>query len=146
MASKNSNYNIVVGVDFQKNEVQDKLDKLVKELEKKNEVNLKVNVGSSAEKNLKQIGEAAEDVNSAGGRIGITYQAANAILSKTVEIASSMVDQVYELDSAMTEFQKVSNLRGRDLDDYQQKLSEIGRTVARTGKPKCQARNVRIGN
>ena len=57
-----------------------------------------------------------------------------------------MVDQVYELDSAMTEFQKVSNLRGRDLDDYQQKLSEIGRTVARTGKPKCQARNVRIEN
>ena len=146
MANKNSNYNIVVGVDFQKNEVQDKLDKLVKELEKKNEVNLKVNVDSSAEKNLKQIGDAAEDVNSAGGRIGITYQAANAILSKTVEIASSMVDQVYELDSAMTEFQKVSNLRGRDLDDYQQKLSEIGRTVARTGKPKCQARNVRIEN
>ena len=146
MASKNSNYSIVVGVDFQKNEVQDKLDKLVKELEKKNEVNLKVNVDSSAEKNLKQIGEAAEGVNSAGGKIGITYQAANAILSKTVEIASSMVDQVYELNSAMTEFQKVSDLRGRDLDDYQQKLSEIGRTVARTGKPKCQARNVRIEN
>lgn len=146
MASRNSNYNIVVGVDFQKNEVQNKLDKLIKELEKENEVNLKVNVGGSAEKNLKQIGEAAEGVNSAGGKIGITYQAANAILSKTVEIASSMVDQVYELDSAMTEFQKVSNLRGRDLDDYQQKLSEIGRTVALTGKPKCQARNVRIGN
>lgn len=141
-----TNYSIIVDVDFKEKEVQQKLNALVKNLGDKAKVDLKVNIDGSAEKNLKQIGEAAEGVNSAGGKIGITYQAANAILSKTVEIASSMVEQVYDLDSAMTEFQKVSNLQGRDLDDYQQKLSEIGRTVARTGKPKCQARNVRIEN
>lgn len=141
-----SNYSIIVDVDFKEKEIQQKLDVLVKNLGDKSKADLKVNVDNSAEKNLNKINEAAEGVNSTGDKIGITYQAANAILSKTVEIASSMVDQVYELDSAMTEFQKVSDLRGRDLDDYQQKLSEIGRTVARTGKPKCQARNVRIGN
>lgn len=141
-----SNYSIIVDVDFKEKEIQQKLNVLVKNFGDKAKADLKVNVDNSAEKNLNKINEAAEGVNSTGDKIGITYQAANAILSKTVEIASSMVDQVYELDSAMTEFQKVSNLRGRDLDDYQQKLSEIGRTVARTGKPKCQARNVRIGN
>lgn len=139
-------YSIIVDVDFKEKEIQQKLNALIKNLGDKAKVDLKVNVDNSAEKNLNKINEAAEGVNSTGDKIGITYQAANAILSKTVEIASSMVDQVYELDSAMTEFQKVSDLRGRDLDDYQQKLSEIGRTVARTGKPKRQARNVRIGN
>nr|DAG64407.1 MAG TPA: hypothetical protein [Caudoviricetes sp.] len=135
------NYNIIVDVDFKEKEVQQKLNALVKSLGDKAKVDLKVNIDDSAEKNLNKINEAAEGVNNTGDKIGITYQAANAILSKTVEIASSMVEQVYDLDSAMTEFQKVSNLRGKDLDDYQEKLSEIGRTVSRTGKPKCQARS-----
>lgn len=141
-----TNYSIVVDVDFKEKEVQQKLNALVKSLGDKAKVDLKVNVDESAEKNLKQINEAAEGVNNTGDKIGITYQAANAILSKTVEIASSMVEQVYELDDAMTEFQKVSNLRGKDLDDYQEKLAEIGRTVSRTGKPKCQARSDGMGN
>lgn len=135
------NYNIIVDVDFKEKEVQQKLNALVKSLGDKAKVDLKVNIDDSAEKNLNKINEAAEGVNNTGDKIGITYQAANAILSKTVEIASSMVEQVYDLDSAMTEFQKVSNLRGKDLDDYQEKLSEIGRTVSRTGKPKCRARS-----
>lgn len=139
-------YSIIVDVDFKEKEVQQKLNTLVKNLGDKAKVDLKVNIDESAEKSLNKINEAAEGVNSTGNDIGITYQAANAILSKTVEIASSMVDQVYELDSAMTEFQKVSNFRGDELDDYQQKLAEIGRTVSRTGKPKCQARNVGIVN
>ena len=39
---------------------------------------------------------------------------------------------VKEFDDAVTEFKKVSDLSGESLDDYTQKLGELGQTVART--------------
>ena len=45
---------------------------------------------------------------------------------------SSMVEQVYELDDAMVEYRKVSDLSGTSLDNYVNKLSEMRSGVART--------------
>ena len=67
--------------------------------------------------------------------LGLTYQQARLIMDKCVDTISSMVEQVYTLNSAITEFKKVSDLRGSGLEDYVQSLSEMGKTVARTGKP-----------
>ena len=39
----------------------------------------------------------------AGSDLGLTYQEANAIMSESIKIISSMVDQVFELDGALTE-------------------------------------------
>ena len=69
----------------------------------------------------------------------LTFQAANEIFSTATDIISSMVEQIFELDAALTEFKKVSDLSGSALDNYVAKLSEMGTVVARTGKPKRQA-------
>lgn len=67
--------------------------------------------------------------------LGLTYQQANAIMSKSIEIISMMVDSVFELDEAITSFKKVSDLSGQSLDNYVEKLTEMGLEVGRTGKP-----------
>lgn len=76
----------------------------------------------------------------------LSFQEANLIMSKSIDIIADMIGEVYSLDSALTEFKKVSDLSGESLDNYVMKLSEMGTAVARTGKPKCQAPNVRIVN
>ena len=88
---------------------------------------------------IDQAAKAAEN-------LGLTFQEANLIMSKSLDIITSMVDEVYALDSSLTEFKKVSDLSGASLDNYTNKLSEIGKTVARTGKPKRQARCVGMVN
>ena len=78
--------------------------------------------------------------------MGLSYQEANAIMSKSIDIISSMVDQVFEMNGALTEFSKVSDLSGASLDAYVSKLQDLGSEVGRTGKPKCLSQNVRMVN
>ena len=125
MAKTNSMYSILVDVDLQTSTIQKQLNDASKNLK----VDLKT---SNASKDLKDLGDTMDDVS-------LTFQAANEIFSKSIDIIMSMVDQVYELDSALTEFRKVSDLSGSALDDYVDKLNTMGSAVARTGKPKCQA-------
>lgn len=127
MAKKNSNYSILVDVELQLDNIQRQLDKAAKDM--------KLDLNTSAtKKGLDDISDSAEDVS-------LTFQAANAIFSKTIDIIANMTEEVYALDGALTEFKKVSDLSGTSLDSYVQKLSIMGSAVARTGKPKCQAPN-----
>ena len=125
-----SQYSILVDVDFSTSQIQQKLRQAAQ--------NTKINfdVDSSG------IGQAAKSAEN----LGLTFQEANLIMSKSLDIITSMVDEVYALDSSLTEFKKVSDLSGASLENYTNKLSEIGKTVARTGKPKRQARCVGMVN
>lgn len=125
MAKTNRNYSILVDVELETSTIKKQLDEASK--------NIKINLGT---KNAKQ---DIEDLSYAMENTSLTFQAANEIFSRSIEVISSMVDQVYELDTALTEFKKVSDLSGSALDDYVTKLSNMGQAVARTGKPKCQA-------
>ena len=89
MAKTNSMYSILVDVDLQTSTIQKQLNDASKNLK----VNLKT---SNASKDLKDLGDTMDDVS-------LTFQAANEIFSKSIDIIMSMVDQVYELDSALTE-------------------------------------------
>ena len=80
------------------------------------------------------------DLSTAGENLGLTFQEANLIMSRSIEAISSMVEQVYELDGALTEFKKVSDLSGSSLESYTADLTKMGKQVARTGKPLCRAR------
>ena len=64
-----------------------------------------------------------------------TYQVFSQILNKSVEAIKSMASATIELDSAMTNFKKVSDLSGESLDSYVNNLTKVGQSVARTGKP-----------
>ena len=122
MAKTRSNYSILVDVELDTSNIQKQLDK-----------NAKVQLNTTdAIKSLLGLDNAMEDTS-------LTFQAANEVFSTTKDILMSMVKQVYELDSAIIEFQKVSDLTGDSLDNYVQKLNDMGNSVGRTGKPKCQA-------
>lgn len=122
MAKTRSNYSILVDVELDTSNIQKQLDK-----------NAKVQLNTTdAIKSLLGLDNAMEDTS-------LTFQAANEVFSTTKDILMSMVEQVYELDSAIIEFQKVSDLTGDALDNYVQKLNSMGDSVAKTGKPKCQA-------
>ncbi len=64
-----------------------------------------------------------------------TYQVFSQILNKSVEAIKSMASATIELDSAITNFKKVSDLSGQSLDSYVNNLTKVGQSVARTGKP-----------
>ena len=125
-----SQYSILVDVDFNTSQIQQKL----RQAAKNTKINFDVDSGS-----IDQAAKAAEN-------LGLTFQEANLIMSKSLDIITSMVEEVYALDSSLTEFKKVSDLSGASLENYTNKLSEIGKTVARTGKPKRQARCVGMVN
>ena len=62
----------------------------------------------------------------------LTFNVANQLFRDSIELIGSLTNEVYELDSALTEFKKVSDLSGAALDDYVDKLSTLGSEVART--------------
>ena len=130
MAS-NNDYSILAKVVLDLNNIQSQLTTAAKNITFKldgkgiRSVTAELDTMSTA---TQQASKHAED-------LGLTYQQARLIMDKCVDTISSMVEQVYTLNSAMTEFKKVSDLRGSGLEDYVQSLSEMGKTVARTGKP-----------
>lgn len=123
MAGKN--YSILVDVELNTSNIQQQLDRSFK--------NTKIDLGT------KNAVEGMDELNASTLDTYLTFQAANEIFSKSIEIIEAMVEQVYALNEATIEFQKVSDLSGTSLDNYIAKLSEMGGAVARTGKPKCQA-------
>ena len=125
-----SQYSILVDVDVSTSQIQQKLRQAAQ--------NTKINFDVDS-RGLDQAAKSAEN-------LGLTFQEANLIMSRSLDIITSMVDEVYALDSSLTEFKKVSDLSGASLDNYTNKLSAIGKTVARTGKPKRQARCVGMVN
>ena len=115
-----TNFTILVDAEIQN---ISQITKQLQNLGKQNTIGLNVDA-----KGLK---EATANVEN----MGLTFQEANAIMSTSIDIISSMVDQVFEMNDALTEFQKVSDLAGTSLDSYVDKLTQMGDEVARTGKP-----------
>lgn len=130
MAS-NNDYSILAKVVLDLNNIQSQLNNAAKK------VTFKVDGKGirSVTAELGTMSTATQQASKHAEDLGLTYQQARLIMDKCVDTISSMVEQVYTLNSAMTEFKKVSDLRGSGLEDYVQNLSEMGKTVARTGKP-----------
>ena len=116
-----SAWKIKVGVEIDTSDIQSQL----------NRQNWNVDFGGST--------RGIQGLTAAGQQMNLTYQAAHEIFSKSVGAISSMVNQVKEMDSAITEFKKVSDLSGKSLDNYVQGLAEAGATVARTGSEMVRA-------
>ena len=130
MAS-NNDYSILAKVVLDLNNIQSQLNNAAKK------VTFKVDGKGirSVTAELDTMSTATQQASKHAEDLGLTYQQARLIMDKCVDTISSMVEQVYTLNSAMTEFKKVSDLRGSGLEDYVQSLSEMCKTVARTGKP-----------
>lgn len=120
-----NNYSVLVGVELDTKNVQKQLDNNLK--------NLKVDL--DADKAVKSMNDLTDSAENAL----LTFQVANEVFRTSVEIIGSMVGQVFELDTALTEFKKVSDLSGSSLDNYVSKLSTMGTEVARTGSEMVEA-------
>ena len=139
----NTNYNILVGVEFAKGEVQKQLDKLSKNLDP---LNLKVTLdgANKAADGMDKVKNSTQKTKDATDKLkqstdaykdsALSLAVANDVWSKTVDIIGSLVEQVKSLDDSLTEYKKVSDLSGAALDDYVSKLSDMGLQVGRTGK------------
>ena len=111
----NSAWSIRVGVDLDTSDIQSQLNQATQ--------GTKLNLDTSG------AGVAIDGLNK---KFDLTYQLANKIYQMSKEAIGAMVGQVYEVDKALTEFKKVSDLRGNDLESYTKQLSQSGQTVART--------------
>lgn len=129
MAKTNTNYSIIADVELELKNAQKQLN----EFRKDNKLNLDLNVKGSkslsdADGKVKKLDDSTKD-------LVFTYQQFRQVLDSVVDVTEKMVEQVKTLDAAQTEFKKVSDLSGKALDAYQDKLSKAGKTVGRTGKP-----------
>lgn len=101
------------------------------------ESNIKVNVDSSQVKELGSASsEAASQVDSlaeSGVAAGESYAQLMATFQQMVQVYQSLSEQVFEVDEALTEFKKVSDLSGESLNQYVDQLQDLGGTVGRTG-------------
>ena len=111
----NSAWSIRVGVDLDTSDIQSQLNQAAS--------GVKLGLDTSG---------AGSGLDAVNGKLDITYQMANKIYQLSKDAIGAMVNQVYEVDKALTEFKKVSDLRGNDLESYTKQLSESGQSVART--------------
>lgn len=129
MAKTNTQYSIIADVELELKNAQKQLN----EFRKDNKLNLDLNVKGS--KSLSDADGKVKKLDDSTRDLVFTYQQFRQVLDSVVDVTGKMVEQVKTLDAAQTEFKKVSDLSGKALDAYQDKLSKAGKTVGRTGKP-----------
>ena len=127
--AKSSNYSILIDAQLNLDDIEKKLKS------KKYEIPLDTSSIKSGKKDIDDAVQSTKNLNDVGQDLELTFNVANEVFNKFTSVIKDMVGQVYELDSALTEFKKVSDLNGQALDEYADKLSKIGQTVGRTGKP-----------
>lgn len=111
----NSAWSIRVGVELDTRDIQTQLNTAAR--------GARLNLGTDG---------AEEDLDQVNQRLDITYQMANKIYQMSKQAIGAMVEEVYTVDKALTEFKKVSDLRETGLDEYVKSLGESGQLVART--------------
>ena len=120
-------WKINVGVKLDTSKIQSDLNKALRA----QSTTVKVKTDGSMSKlagETNRLNQSTQDVIN-------TYQVFSQILNKSVEAIKSMASATIELDSALTNFKKVSDLSGESLDSYVNNLTKVGQSVARTGKP-----------
>lgn len=132
MANKNTSWNIGVGIEIKTStsEIQKKLNEAAKNVN----INIKAKGAKEASDGINNLSKNMDKASSKAKKFELTYQAANMIMEKSVEIISSMVSEVYTMNAAQIELAKVTNLSGESMDEYVSKLTDMGAEVAKTGK------------
>ena len=125
-----TNYSIIIDAELDLKKIKEQLKEVAS-----NGVDLKVHGAAQGKKEIDDVTKSTRQLNEAGQDLELTFNVAHEVFSKFLSVVKDMAGQVYELDAALTEFKKVSDLSGSALDDYVDKLSQLGQAVGRTGKP-----------
>jgi TP901 family phage tail tape measure protein len=108
-----------------------------KNIKKLNGKNL-TSVASASEKSAKGMRSFGAETLGVTKKV-IQFGAITAIIRGATSGLGDMVKNVYDLDGALTEFKKVSDLSGKGLEQYTDQAYKVGKTVARTGTEMIQA-------
>ena len=127
--AKSSNYSISVDVDLNLKDIDSQLKS------KKYGITLDTSGVKSAKDTIDKTAQSTKNLGDTTENVAVTYQQFRQVLDLATSALSNMYEQVRNLDSATTELKKVSDLQGASLDKYVSKLSKMGQTVGRTGKP-----------
>lgn len=132
MANKNTSWNIGVGIEIKTStrEIQQQLNAAAKNIN----LNIDAKGAKEASDGINNLSDNMNEASSSAENFELTYQAANMIMEKSIEIISSMVSEVYTLNAAQVELSKVTDLSGESMDEYVSKLTDMGAEVAKTGK------------
>ena len=88
-----------------------------------------------ATKSTKRFGQSTIDITKKVVQFGAT----TAVIRGVTSGMTDMVNKTFELDGALTEFKKVSDLSGKGLEKYTEQAFKAGRSVAKTGTEMIQA-------
>lgn len=132
MANKNTSWNIGVGIEIKTStsEIQKKLNEAAKNVN----INIKAKGAKEASDGISDLSKNMNKASSSAKNFELTYQAANMIMEKSIDIIKSMVSEVYTMNAAQVELAKVTDLSGESMDEYVSKLTDMGAEVAKTGK------------
>lgn len=132
MANKNTSWNIGVGIEIKTStsEIQKKLNEAAKNVN----INIKAKGAKEASDGISNLSKNMNKASSSAKNFELTYQAANMIMEKSIDIIKSMVSEVYTMNAAQVELAKVTDLSGESMDEYVSKLTDMGAEVAKTGK------------
>ena len=95
-------------------------------------------IGKQAEKSTGKLKAFANETLHVTKKV-IQFGAITAVIRGVTSGFADMVQNVFELDSALTEFKKVSNLTGKELERYTDQAYKAGRETARTGTEMIEA-------
>lgn len=107
---------------------------------KKGSVNGKVyrTIGVEAQQSAKHMKSLGSETLNVAKKVA-QFGAVTAVIRAATSGLADMVHQVFELDTALTEFKKVSNLTGKELEQYTTQAYKAGRETAKTGTEMIEA-------
>lgn len=101
----------------------------------------KIKIPDQFKQMQKEVGKTNSKLTELGGTI--KNRLAVSLLDRAiyggVDAMGAMVNKVFDLDAALTEYRKVSSLSGKELEQYTADAYKMGRTVAKTGTEVIQA-------
>ena len=136
--ARGENFAILASVELDTSTIQKQLDNIGKNLKGIN-IDVKADGAKNLTNDINKLSQATFDASGSADSAGMSYQALNEVWQTSASIIGAMVSEVYEMDGALTEYKKVSTLSETALDDYVDKLNDLGSTVARTGSEMLDA-------
>lgn len=126
-----TDFSILARVRLDASDIQKQLD----EFSKKTTLKFDSSQVDTAAKSVSNLGNEVKQADENVVDATLTWQQYREMLDTAVDAMKSFAEQTFEVDAALTEFKKVSDLSGDSLDAYVDKLTAAGKQVARTGKP-----------
>ncbi|MBQ0088562.1 MAG: phage tail tape measure protein [Prevotellaceae bacterium] len=135
------NYQVVFSATIDAKQLQAEVDKIAGKTKMNFNAKGITDFGNAAKSSGGMLGEFTSQLTNLSSTIPkvAAFGVATAAIGAFTAAASDAVSQVFELDSAITEFRKVSELSGEGLEEYTDKLANLGSEVARTRSEMVQA-------